>query len=156
MTFIKPLTLIIALMLFSTACQSTKNKSTSHTNQTTSVSNKTKDQTITLHDIWAVTHINGTTINTTANRPTLEINLTKMMIFGTDGCNNYSGKITDLTSKKITFGTIASTEKMCLDTTIDRDFNQALLQSSTYKKENLNLSIYNSADKEVLRFKKVD
>lgn len=150
MTFIKSLTIIMALMLFSTACQSTKNKSTSIKNE------ETNNQTITLHDIWAVTHINKTPINNTANRPTLEINLTKMMIYGTDGCNNYSGKITALTNKNINFGTIASTEKMCLNTTIDRDFNLALVQSSTYKRENLILYIYNSENKEVLRFKKVD
>jgi len=156
MTFIKPLTTIIALVLCSAACQATKNKTANNNDTTASHFDKTKSYSTTLHDIWAVTHINSIPISNSNNRPTLEINLTKMMIFGTDGCNNYSGKITTINNKKINFGTIASTEKMCLNTTLDRDFNQALLQSSTYKKENLNLYIYNSADKEVLRFKKVD
>jgi len=155
MTFIKPLTIIIALVLCSAACQTTKNKAANN-NTTASHFDKTKSYSTTLHDIWAVTHINSIPISNSNNRPTLEINLTKMMIFGTNGCNNYSGKITTINNKNISFGTITSTKKMCLDTTTDRDFNQALLQSSTYKKENLNLYIYNSADKEDLRFKKVD
>lgn len=117
---------------------------------------KKQDPKVALHDIWAVTHINANPIDTKINIPTLEINLTKMMIFGTDGCNSYSGKIIALNSKNITFGPVISTKKMCFDVNIDRPFNLSILQATTYKKEKQNLYIYNPDGTEVLRFKKVD
>ncbi|MFL1011317.1 DUF4377 domain-containing protein [Flavisericum labens] len=119
---------------------------------------KMQDKKILLNDVWAATHINAEEINTDdANRtPTLEINLSKMQVFGSDGCNNYCGSIKSLDSNKIVFGPLASTRKMCLDMTFPDQFNQAITQTASYKQEQLALYLYNEAGQELLRLKKVD
>ena len=66
-----------------------------------------------LHDIWIAKRINGNSITESNYRPTLEINLTEGKIYGSDGCNNYQGNITNTTESTITFGSLASTRKMC-------------------------------------------
>ncbi|NJX14640.1 DUF4377 domain-containing protein [Tamlana crocina] len=116
---------------------------------------KKQDKKTLLNDIWAATHINGTAI-ATENVPTLEINLSKMQALGKDGCNNFSGKITDLNDETLTFGALASTRKMCPDMTIPDQFNQAINQTASYKYEQLTLYLYNASGDEILRFKKVD
>ncbi|REG87624.1 DUF4377 domain-containing protein [Winogradskyella sediminis] len=117
---------------------------------------KKQDPKLALHDIWATTHINETPIESTSNVPTLEINTTEMRAYGTNGCNNYSGQIKNITANTIKFGAMASTRKMCMDMTIPDRFDKAFNTVSTYKKDGLHLILYNSTGDEVLRFKKVD
>ncbi|MDN3666405.1 DUF4377 domain-containing protein [Algibacter miyuki] len=117
---------------------------------------KKQDPALGLHDIWAVTNINGKAITATANTPTLEINLTKMKVYGTDGCNNYTGDITKLKSNQITFDKLASTQKLCLDMQIPDSFNNALSNTVSYKRENLTLTFFDLDSNETLRLKKVD
>ena len=116
---------------------------------------KKSDPKLAIHDIWVATHINGEDIPKT-NAPTLEVNTTEMRVMGSNGCNNYNGQIKTLTAKTIAFGPIASTRKMCMDMTVPDSYDKALNQSSTYKKDGLTLSFYNSNGDEILRFKKVD
>ncbi|WP_418637352.1 DUF4377 domain-containing protein [Winogradskyella sp.] len=117
---------------------------------------KKQDPKLAIHDIWAATHINGEAIESTSNVPTLELNTTEMRASGTNGCNNYTGQIKNITSDTIEFGAIASTRKMCMDMAIPDSFDQAFNSISTYKKEGLTLYFYNEAGDEMLRFKKVD
>lgn len=117
---------------------------------------KIQDFRMALHDIWAVTHINDEAITTTENVPSLEINTTKMKVYGTDGCNNYTGDIKNITSEKISFGALASSRKMCFDMDIPNKFNQALNNSVSYKIDNLSLHFYDGNRKKTLTFKKVD
>lgn len=137
MTSLKTISILLLLVVFNSSCSSTKTP-------------------IALHDIWAATHINETPILTTENRPNLEINVTEMKIFGTDGCNNYTGNIKKLTSKNIAFGPLASTRKICLDMQIPDAYNQALNKAVSYKKELLNLYFFDSEGHKILSFKKVD
>jgi heat shock protein HslJ len=109
-----------------------------------------------LHDIWVATHINEEAITTTENLPRLEINTTQMKVFGTDGCNDYSGMIKSITSENIAFGPLASTRKMCANMDIPNKYNHALNNSVSYKREHLNLYFYDSNGNNVLSFKKVD
>ncbi|REE24351.1 heat shock protein HslJ [Winogradskyella pacifica] len=117
---------------------------------------KKQDPKLAIHDIWATTHINGKAIESTTTVPTLEINTTEMRASGTNGCNNYTGQIKNITSDTIEFGAMASTRKMCMDMAIPDRFDKAFNSISTYKKEGLTLSFYNEAGDETLRFKKVD
>ena len=117
---------------------------------------KKQDPKLAIHDIWAATHVNGEAIESTSNVPTLELNTTEMRASGTNGCNNYTGQIKNITSDTIEFGAIASTRKMCMDMAIPDSFDQAFNSISTYKKEGLTLYFYNEAGDEMLRFKKVD
>lgn len=117
---------------------------------------KKQDPRLVLHDIWALTHIHEASLTSSENRPTLEINITEMRVFGTDGCNNYSGSIHNITSKNIEFGTLASTKKMCFDMDTSNKFNQALNKVVSYKRENLNLYLFDANGNKILSLKKID
>ncbi|WP_179315738.1 DUF4377 domain-containing protein [Winogradskyella undariae] len=116
---------------------------------------KKQDPKLAIHDIWITTHINAEEIEKT-NAPSLEINTTEMRVLGTNGCNNYSGQIKNITSNTIAFSAIASTRKMCMDMAIPDRFDKAMNSISIYKKEGITLFFYNANGNEVLRFKKVD
>ena len=141
MKSLKTIAVYTFLVALSASCTSTK-------------ATKTQNIKIALHDIWVVTHINEEIIS--ENAPTLEINLAEMMILGSDGCNNYTGPIKNVTSKNIEFGTIASTRKMCLNMNTANKYNQALNNSANYKRDNLNLYFYDTNGNKILSFKKVD
>ncbi|UKM64594.1 DUF4377 domain-containing protein [Flavobacteriaceae bacterium GSB9] len=123
--------------------------------QLVKVLEKQKDKKAILNDIWAATHIDGNKIEN-KNTPTLEINISKMQAFGSDGCNNFSGSIKNLNDNTLTFGPLASTRKMCPDMTVSQQFNQVISQTASYKHEQATLYLYNEAGDETLRFKKVD
>ncbi|SFD31575.1 DUF4377 domain-containing protein [Algibacter pectinivorans] len=117
---------------------------------------KKKDPKMALHDIWAATHVNSTAISNTNNRPNLEINVANMQALGTDGCNNYTGQIKKITDTAISFGVMASTKKMCVNSTEADSYNKALANTTAYKRENLILTFFDVNGNETLRFKKVD
>lgn len=137
MTSLKTIPILVLLIVLNSSCSSTKTP-------------------IALHDIWAATHINETAILTNENAPSLEINTTEMKVFGTDGCNNYTGEIKKITSKNIAFGALASTRKMCSNMQIPDKYNQALNKVVSYKREKLNLYFFDSKGNTILSFKKVD
>jgi heat shock protein HslJ len=118
--------------------------------------NEQKDDRFALNDIWLVQKINGKNITTQTNLPQLEINVAKMQVMGTDGCNNFRGGIKTLTSTEIIFGNLASTRKMCMDMTTTNNFNKALHKTTHYKKENLKLLFFDKDGNEMLVLKKVD
>ena len=68
------------------------------------------DNTIRLHDIWALTEIQGEPVDRTLlsdrgqDVPSLEFSLSKMQVFGTDSCNRLSGDIKALGQGRIEFG----------------------------------------------------
>jgi len=117
---------------------------------------KKQDPKLAIHDIWVATHINEEAITATPKVPTLEINTTKMQVYGTNGCNNYTGQIKKINSYTINFGAMASTKKMCMDMTIPDRFDKALQSIATYKKEANTLSFFNALGEEVLKLKKGD
>ena len=75
---------------------------------------------------------------------------------GSDGCNQFSGKITEFTSKKINFEGIALTRKMCPNMKTPDAFNKALLEVKNYQRDQLVLKLYDEGNKELLQLKKVD
>ena len=109
-----------------------------------------------LHDIWIAKRINGNSITESNYRPTLEINLTEGKIYGSDGCNNYQGNITNTTESTITFGSLASTRKMCQNMTNPNAYNNAMKKVESYKLEGLELTLFNAEDQEILVFLKGD
>ncbi len=117
---------------------------------------KKQDPKMALNDIWTVTKINNSAIGKTRQIPSLEINISKMQVSGTDGCNNFTGDIKNITARNIEFGPIASTRKMCMDMTIPNAFNKALNASVSYKKEALSLTFFDTEGNETLTLKKID
>ena len=109
-----------------------------------------------LNDIWIAKRINGNTIIESDYRPTLEINLKENKIYGSDGCNNYQGNITKASEITIGFSPLASTRKMCQDMTIASAYNNAIKKIESYKLEDLELTLFNAEDQELLVFLKGD
>ncbi len=109
-----------------------------------------------LHDIWAVTKINGNPVNKSNPIPDMEINLTTMKIMGTNGCNNYNGSIESISDKKIKLGPIATTRMMCQNMEAPNQFNAAISNVNTYRLDGLQLMFFDENGKEILSLKKVD
>jgi len=122
---------------------------------------KNPDPKFRIHDIWALEAIDGTAVekpheNDRMQTPKIEVNLTKMTIMGTDGCNNFNGSIKNIEENELTFGPIAATMKMCYDMNIPDKFNTAINKVGKYKIENLKLYLFDEKGSELLRFRKVD
>lgn len=114
-----------------------------------------KDKRLAINDIWLTTAINKKSISTN-KLPQLEINISKMNILGTDGCNNINGAIIKLTETSISFGPIATTRKLCADMEISNKFNYNLAKTTYYKKEGLKLYFFDENGNEIITFKKID
>ena len=122
------------------------------------VLSKQADPLLSLNDIWVATKIikaEAKSMNSEGN-PVLEINTRSMSILGSDGCNNYRGKIETLSINKISFGPIMGTKKACRDMDIPNKYSAALSKVKSYKKERLELILYDETNKELLSFKKID
>jgi heat shock protein HslJ len=112
--------------------------------------------TMRINDIWTAVRINGNPINRMVKVPQLEVNVSEMKIFGSDGCNNYFGTITELTEETIAISGIGSTRKMCPDMEVPERYNAALSKINNYS-FNERLLVFRDKDgNEVLAFLKVD
>ncbi len=109
-----------------------------------------------INDIWIATSIDGTPINRKVPAPRLEVHLSKMLVMGNNGCNEYSGEIDNITKKEINIGKIAVTQKMCRDMTIADRYNKALAKVTTYQIQEGVLKLYDSNKNEVISFLKID
>ena len=90
------------------------------------------DKKVQIDGKWILNTINNSPINRSIRLPNIELNLTKMSLRGSGGCNNYSGQIKSLTDKKISFGNIASTEKACAYKHIEAEYFSALRKTTAY------------------------
>jgi heat shock protein HslJ len=111
---------------------------------------------IRIHDIYVAVKINGEAVGQREEMPRFEINLNTMEVFGNNGCNQFNGKITSVTEKKITFGVMGMTRKMCRDMDIPAKFDKALQKVASYKFADLHLTMYDKDGKELIIFLKVD
>lgn len=109
-----------------------------------------------LHDIWVAERINGNSIEKKGEAPRMEIFLNDMKVLGTDGCNNYSGGIKEVSDTVLKFQPLASTKKMCREMKIADQFNNAMSQVVAYRLDGLKLVLMNNEGKEILAFFKVD
>jgi heat shock protein HslJ len=119
---------------------------------------KNRDDSLKLNDIWALESINGETLDLEngEERPRLEINLHKKQIFGSDGCNNFSGGIKSLDEKSMIFGAIISTRKACMNMETSNKFNQNMANVQSYSLEGLKLHLNDIQGNELFVFRKVD
>jgi len=122
------------------------------------VISKQRDPYLLLNDIWVVTKIHGIEdlSITSSQLAGIEINTRSMNILGSDGCNNYRGKIETLSGNKLLFGPIMGTKKACPDMSIPNKFTSSLKEVRYYKREGLSLILYDENDLELLTFKKID
>jgi len=119
---------------------------------------KKKDKRLEIQDIWILESLNGVIINSESisKRPQIEINVTQMKVFGTNGCNNVSGSIKTLDDSNIEFSELAETRMMCPNMEVSRQFSFALTKTMNYKKTQNQLVFFNRDGKEILVFKKTD
>lgn len=144
---------LFLVLLLTTGAKSCK-ESKQNTN-TKQMSVETKS--IHLHDIWALTAIDGNDIDKASfplGVPTIELYVEDLKVNGFTGCNNYFGEIEKLSDETLTFGPIAATKKFCMDVD-EKAFLSRLNQIISYELDNTKLIFYTSEDLS-LSFKKVD
>lgn len=93
---------------------------------------KEKDERFNLDGKWVAQSIGGDTIGASDTTASMEINVAKMRVSGSDSCNSYTGPIASLAASAITFGNLASTKKMCQDMSVADQYNQALANTTGY------------------------
>lgn len=110
-----------------------------------------------LHDIWVLEKMNGRTITKAdfnQEFPLLEIKSTENYFMGFAGCNQMNGKLFS-ENELLRFSNIVTTRKRCEPTNKESDFLKILQSSTTYKIENMRLTLSNP-NGELLVFKKID
>ncbi len=81
---------------------------------------------------WKLVEWNGKNHKDLRNMPSLRIDLKMKTVSGHGGCNNYSGKILDVTGTDITLGPLVSTKMACLDHNIEQQFFEVLSMKLKY------------------------
>ncbi|WP_430972509.1 META domain-containing protein [Sunxiuqinia rutila] len=101
---------------------------------------------------WLLARINGGPVNRSVVLPTLEVDLENHRIFGSGGCNSYSGPIQELTQEAILLGNVASTRRACMNRNIEDTYLKALSQIKSYKAVQSELVFYGEDGAELLAF----
>jgi len=120
-----------------------------------------QDHKLKINDIWLATSLDGEDIsmigaNGNDKNAQIEIHVAEMRIMGNDGCNNFTGNITNFDEGLLEFGPIAGTRMMCVDMTIPDKFNVALAKVRKYELVNLKLIFMDGSGNKLITFKKVD
>ena len=110
-----------------------------------------------LHDIWVLEKLNGEKASLDhfmKNLPNLEINSTTNQFMGFAGCNRMNGKVF-FENGLLRFNNVITTEMACGPNNKENEFLKALQSTTTYKVENMRLTLTNPSGVEVV-FRKVD
>lgn len=110
-----------------------------------------------LHDIWVLEKMNGRTISKSdfsQEFPLLEIKSAENTFMGFAGCNQMNGQIFS-EDQLLRFTDVVTTRKMCEPTNKEQEFIKALQSGTTYKIENMRLTLSNP-NGALLTFKKID
>lgn len=123
------------------------------------VLSKKQDATLRLHDIWVATSLNGKelTFKNEKNRPRLEFKIAERKIYGKGVCNRFFGTIEKVSETQLEISDkMGSTMMACPKMDIETSFLQTLPKVKTYKIKNNQLTLFDTENKEIIRFKKVD
>lgn len=111
-----------------------------------------------LHDIWVLDTLKGQPVTADAfgrSLPSLEINASDKVFFGTTGCNRMRGQLFG-EKELLRFTQIATTKMLCRpDGGMEQEFLQALESSTGYAIEDNRLRLFNPEGR-LLVFKKAD
>lgn len=116
---------------------------------------KERDPAVALYDIWGLYSMNQEILNTSGERPQLELDLSMNKVRGSAFCNQIWGRVYTL-NNTIKFSKIASTRRACKNLESENMYINLLTSSATFKREKRFLKFYNSMGKEILAFKKLD
>lgn len=103
---------------------------------------------------WKNISILGEELAEGQKNPEIIFDLDKLMIAGTDGCNNFSGPIENASSTDLKFGAIAGTKMMCPNMDIPDLFLLNLDRAVTYRVDGSHLILLDADGQELLVFKK--
>ncbi len=104
---------------------------------------------------WTLSRLNDAPVNRSVKLPNMIINLSRMQVSGNGGCNNYTGKITKLTSNTIDFGNIVNTKRACLvNKNIEQEYFTALNSINSFQIKGNNLIFYNEKGDKVFSYLK--
>lgn len=117
---------------------------------------KLKDKRTFLNGKWRLTILSGEDLGEEQSTPSLEISLAEMKVYGYDGCNQYFGTISALTSTQITLQNLGSTRKMCADMDVPDRYLEALWKVGTYQLEDQRLVLMGNSGEVLLTMSKVD
>ncbi len=101
---------------------------------------------------WTLKTIKGGPINRKSKLPTLNIDLNNAMLNGSNGCNDYTGQISRVSSSQIDFKTIAQGSRACVDMEVASRYSQALDQARSFVCTRDELKLYDGNNKEILSF----
>ncbi len=110
-----------------------------------------------LHGIWTIIEVDGMTLKQDDFKnefPRLEINASKEVILGHDGCNSFTGGI-EILNKAIIFGKLAGTMMACPDLEISNKIGMVLSGKKLSYIINDKLEFYNG-EKKVMILKHID
>jgi heat shock protein HslJ len=110
-----------------------------------------------LHDIWVLEQFNGQKLSVedfTKELPNLQINSTTNKFMGFSGCNSMDGTIF-FERGLLRFTNVITTRMACNASNKENEFLKKLQSTTTYKVENLRLTLNNPSGDQLI-FKKVD
>lgn len=121
--------------------------------------NTTKQVTFTQNDLsgtWRLKTLNGQDANTLFARslPTLQFDFKDKIIFGTGGCNRYTGRFI-MINNLLESPNIASTRMFCMDPNAEDEFFKALRENKSLSLKDGILQMSDSKRKVVLEFERV-
>lgn len=153
----KNIALLLVLVLLSN-CSVSKKTDDTKSNTNTEMNITKSEANMNINDIWALESIEQKVIDPKAlnKRPMLEIHVKEMKIMGNDGCNNIGGNIVLLDASQIKWGPLMGTKMACPNMDLSNLFNQKMELVAGYKLENLKLYLYDSNQKELMVFRKID
>lgn len=102
---------------------------------------------------WKNIKINGENVSN-EDVATMTFDLEKLMVAGSDGCNNYNTSIEKLSNNALVFGDIAATKMMCPDMKSSDKFQNALRLTTNYVIDANELKLMDQNNKVVLVFSK--
>ena len=111
-----------------------------------------------LHDIWALKMLGDRPYRSdqTDRHPVLELYPEDRRVQGNDGCNQLMGSLAVVDDRRIEFGPLGGTKKMCRDMEIPGAFLRGLSATRSYRFEELHLILLDENDRELMRLLKVD
>lgn len=116
------------------------------------------DNKLIINGKWELTFFMSDTLSIHIDRPefapNLEINISERKVFGQDGCNNFTGSISEFDAEIISCISIVSTKKICPDNQLDDVIANTLTLVNKWKVEDSILSLLNSEGEALMKFKK--
>jgi heat shock protein HslJ len=121
-----------------------------------SVVEQIKDSRLAVNDIWVLETMNGEFLpDVFSKRPYIEIQVSKNLCLGTDGCNNFTSKLEHLDDNVIRFGPFSGTKMACANDELSFKFIENLRQANSYVVNQGILNLFKDKQ-ELLTFRKTD